>query len=414
MRNRGTSSGVHHVSNLAQRSLEGTFLVLYRTACRIYRPLRGWIGAAVLCLFVAMTAAVVHVFPLSNWDMFAYTAVVLEPEAASPEELHRQAYAAVKDNISEGEYLTLTRDRDYRIRQAEDPEAFMTMLGFYRLKVLYLETARLLTAFMDPVRALRLISLASAVAVGGVLLIWLARTGTLMYGPVVVALLVVSAFGDAAQLLSPDLYAAVFLVLMAYFYLERWDIPAALCLIAAFLVRPDHLAFVGVFFVFAVVYGPGRWTLTACCAVCLALYVWLTRGANHPGWWIHLWFTHVEYVPTLKGFDPPFSVGTYLQMLVRSTVRSLMSQTWLAVLFAEVLFFAKCIRPAAMDTRAKVLLYAVFASICAKYIVFPHFETRFYLPYLVIMGMILLVSWHRQQVGGSTKEETVTEPMPSS
>ncbi|MBN9673055.1 hypothetical protein [Roseibium aggregatum] len=388
------------MSNLAQRSLEGTFLVLYRTACRAYRPLRGWIGAAVLCVFIAMTAAVVHFFPQSNWDMFAYTAAILEPEAESAKDLHQQAYSIVKDNVSDGEYLTLTRDRPYRIRQADDPDAFMTMLGFYRLKLLYFETARVLTAFMDPVKALRLISLASAVAVGGVLLVWLGRTGTLMYGPVVVALLTVSAFGDAAQLLSPDLYATVFLVLTAWFYLERWDIPAALSLIAAFLVRPDHLAFIGVFFVFAAIYGPGRWTLSACFAACLALYVWLTRGAHHPGWWIHLWFTHVEYVPTLEGFDPPFSVASYLKILMRSTVRSLMSQTWLAVLFAEVLFFARCIRPAGMNARAKVLLYAVFASICAKYVVFPHYETRFYLPYLVIMGMILLVSWHRQQVSG--------------
>ncbi|WP_299819592.1 hypothetical protein [uncultured Roseibium sp.] len=383
--------------NLAQRSLEGTFLVVYGFLCRLYRPLRSWIGAGIFCVFIAMTAAVVHVFPLSNWDMFAYTATVLEPEVNDPGELHRQSYAFVQDNVSEGEYLTLTQDRTYRIRQAEDPDAFATMLGFYRIKILYVETARLLSNFMDPVKALRMISLASAVAVGAILLVWMARTGTLMYGPVVVALLVTSAFGDASQLLSPDLYATVFLVLAAYLYLERLDLPAAVSLFAAFLVRPDHLAFIGVFFVFAAIYGPGRWSITACFAGSFATYLWLTGGADHPGWWIHMWFTHVEYVPTLEGFDPPFSVSGYLVMLVRSTVRSLMSQTWLALLFAEVLFFAKCISPAKLDDRARVLLYAVFASICAKYLVFPHYETRFYLPYLVIMGMILLVSWHRQQ-----------------
>ena len=397
------------MSNLAQRCLENTFLLSYRTACRLYRPVRSWIGAGVFCLFIAMTAAVVHVFPLSNWDMFAYTASVLEPGIDDTTELHRQSYAFVKDNVSEGEYLTLTQDRGYRVRQAEDPEAFTTMLGFYRLKILYVETARLLSGFTNPVAALRLVSLLSTVAVGGLLLAWMARTGTLMYGPVVVALLVLSAFGDAAQLLSPDLYATVFLVLAALFYLERLDLPAALSLIAAFLVRPDHLAFVGVFFVFAVIYGPGRWSMTACFAICFGLYLWLTNGGDHPGWWIHMWFTHVEYVPTLKGFDPPFSATGYLQMLVRSTVRSLMSQTWLALLFAQVLFFAKCISSDKMDLRSRVLLYAVFASICAKYLVFPHFETRFYLPYLVIMGMILLVSWHRQQrddTGGNAAAAT--------
>jgi hypothetical protein len=111
-----------------------------------------------------------------------------------------------------------------------------------------------------------------------------------------------------------------------------------------------------------------------------------------------MWFTHIEYAPTLKGFNPPFSLGTYLEMLVRSTVRSLMNFTWIALLFALVLFFAKCIAADRLDLRSRVLLYGVFASICAKYLVFPHYETRFYLPYLVIMGMILLVNWHRQQI----------------
>ncbi|MFB9176185.1 hypothetical protein ACFFVJ_24515 [Roseibium salinum] len=397
------------MSNHARRSLEGSFRFTYRALRDVYRPLRSWIGAAVLCLFIAMVATVAQVFPLSNWDMFAYTATVLEPEIADPAELHRQAYNLVEDNVSDGEYLTLTRDRAYRIRQAEDPAAFMTMLGFYRIKILYLETARLLTGFMDPVKALRLISIASAVVTGGLLLIWLARTGTLMYGPVVVALLILSAFGDAAQLLTPDLYATVFLLLGALFYVERLDLPAALSLIAAFLVRPDHLAFIGVFFVFAAIYGPGRWSMTGCFAVCFAAYLWLTRGADHPGWWVHMWFSHVEYVPTLENFDPPFSLLVYLQMLVRAIVRSMMSETWLALLLAQVVFFARCLSPDKMEERPRVLLYAVFVSICAKYLVFPHYDSRFYLPYLVIMGMILLTGWHRQQAAGSA----VGAPVPS-
>jgi hypothetical protein len=73
-----------------------------------------------------------------------------------------------------------------------------------------------------------------------------------------------------------------------------------------------------------------------------------------------------------------------------------MGETWLAVLIAQVLFFAKLIRVTEMAERTRVLLYAVFVSMCAKYLVFPHYETRFYVPYLIIMGMIMLISWHKQ------------------
>jgi hypothetical protein len=383
--------------NAASRLLETTAAKIFRTAAALYRPARHWIGAAALALFMLMTAAVVHVYPQADWDMIAYTANILEGDIEDPVELHERTFGIVKENITPGEYLTLTQDRPYRIRQAEDPAAFSTMLGFYRLKLLYVETAKLLTKYMNPVEALRLISVGSVLAIGAVLLVWLARNGALMHGPAVIALLVLSSFGATAGQQTPDLYTSVFLILAAFLYLEKQDLAAALALVAAFLVRPDHLAFIGVFFVFAALYGPGRWVMTSCFAVCFAIYIWLTRDATHPGWWVHMWFSHVEYVPTLEGFDPPFSIAVYLQMLVRNIVRSLINQTWLALLFAQVLFFAMVINPSRLSERVRVLLYGVFTSICAKFVVFPHYDTRFYLPYLVVMGMILLVAWNDQR-----------------
>ncbi|MBD8877711.1 hypothetical protein [Roseibium polysiphoniae] len=380
----------------AARLLETCFLTIYSGTCRLYRPLRHVIGALVLTVFALMVAAVVQIYPVSNWDMVAYTASVLESDISDPIELHDRSYALLKENVSEGEFQALTGDREYRIRQFEDPDAFATMLGFYRLKLGYVETARALSAFMDPVKSLRMISMLSAVAVAGVLLVWLARHGALMYGPIVVAMLIIADFGGSAALLSPDLYASIFLLLAGFLYIERQDLAAAASLIAALFIRPDHLAFIGVFFVFALIYGPGRWVMTATFVLSALAYAFVLKGESHPGWWIHLWFTHVEYVPTLEGFDPPMSPVIYLQMLVRSTVRSLMSNTWLAALLALVIFFAKVIKPAQMADRARILLYAIFTSICAKYLVFPHYETRFYFPYLIAMGTILLIAWHQQ------------------
>lgn len=383
--------------NPASRLLETTAAKVFHTAAALYRPVRHWVGAAALAVFILMTAAVVHVFPQADWDMIAYTATILESDVADPADLHEQTFTIVQENITPGEYLLLTQDRPYRIRQAEDPAAFSTMLGFYRLKLLYVETAKVLTNYVNPVEALRLISVGSVLAIGAVLMVWLARNGALMHGPVVIALLILSSFGATAAQQTPDLYTSVFLILAAWLYLERQDLAAALALVAAFLVRPDHLAFIGVFFVFAALYGPGRWVMTACFGVCFAIYIWLTRDATHPGWWVHMWFSHVEYVPTLEGFDPPFSIVVYLQMLVRNIVRSLLNQTWLALLFAQILFFAVVINPSRLSERVRVLLYGVFTSICAKFVVFPHYDTRFYLPYLVVMGMILLIAWNDQR-----------------
>ncbi|MFD1697450.1 hypothetical protein [Roseibium aestuarii] len=379
--------------------VEDTFRAIWSRAVRLYYPQRHLIGGFILLLFTVMTVAVVKVYPLSNWDMFAYTAAILEDEIDDSVALHDKAYALMKADLSEGEYLTLTQDREYRIRQAEDPRAFATMMGFYDLKLGYVETARLLAKMTDPVSALRWISILSAAATGVLLMRWLARYKLMGAGPIVVSMLLVCGFGPIAALVTPDLYASFFLLLAFYLYCEKHDIPAALCLLAALFIRPDHLAFIGVFFVFALVYGPRRLVMTACFAAACAAYMFILKDEGHPGWWVHMWFTHVEYVPTLEGFNPPFSPLIYVQMLVRSTVRSLTNQTWVAVLFALAIFHARCINKPAMPERPKVLLYAIFTSIIAKYFVFPHYETRFYFPYLMGMGMILLVARMRQDRG---------------
>lgn len=383
--------------NSAKHLFETITETLFGTACRIYTPARHWIGASVLMIFVAMIAAVVTIYPSSNWDVFAYTASVLEDEVDDPDELHRQSYAYVRENVPDGQYITLTQDRGYRIRQATDPHSFSTMLGFYRIKVLYIETAKLFAKITNPVTALRWISIGSSIALGLLLFTWLAQEKLLSHGPIVVTLLILSGFPYSAELITPDLYAALFIILGGYLYLNKQDVSAVGILVLAFLIRPDHLAFIGVFFFVAALYGPGRWVLTACFAICFGLYMFLTRGADHPGWWIHMWFTHVEYVPTLEGFNPDFSILAYLKMLVRSTVRSLINETWLALLFMQLVFLVRFIDLRALTDRTKVLLYSVLLSIPAKYVVFPHFETRFYLPYLVITGMILLTEWNRSQ-----------------
>ena len=391
--------------------LEDIFTFLYRFSTRLYLTRKHTFGAAILALFAATIATLVMIYPLSNWDMVAYSAVIAENQIPDPVARHEAAYADLKANVSAGEFQMLTSDRAYRIRQYEDPAAFDTMLGFYRLKLGYTITASFLNQWTgSPIKALRLISMVSSLAFIGLLIVWLARNQALKYGPLAVAFLVLADFGPAAALLTPDLFASVFLLLAGMLYIERQDGPAAAALLMALFIRPDHLAFVGVFFVFAALYGPGRWIMTAVFILSALAYFLLLKDESHPGWWVHLWFTHVEYVPTLEGFDPPFSLLAYLQMLVRSTVRSLMNQTWLPIIFGLAIIFARWVDPAQMSLRARVLLYSVFTSICAKYLVFPHFETRFYFPYLVLMGMVVLFAWDRQSKAGAQNASTLKSP----
>ena len=78
--------------------------------------------------------------------------------ATSAGELHAFAFDTVREATKAGQFTVLTEDRDYRIRQYADPAAFATMLGFYKVKWLYIEAIRQMSAFTDPLTAIRLIS----------------------------------------------------------------------------------------------------------------------------------------------------------------------------------------------------------------------------------------------------------------
>lgn len=172
-------------------------------------------------------------YPSVNWDMVAYVAAALDNGAQSAAELHKVAWEAVRERVSDGEFLVLTADRPYRVRQYADAQAFATMLGFYEAKFLYVEVASCLSRWMQPVDGLQLISVVSAAALGAVIAFWALKEKFLAQAPFILALLVFSGFSHTAFLVVPDPFASVFLVLAAWLYLRSLDLACAVMLVLA-------------------------------------------------------------------------------------------------------------------------------------------------------------------------------------
>ncbi len=354
-------------------------------------------GALLLLLYTLTVCAVAVAFPEANWDMIAYVAGILEQPGTDAAGLHAQTYDVVRQKLSDGEFLVLTEDRPYRIRQFTDPDAFQSMLGFYRVKLLYLEAAQALSGWLGPVDALRAVSALSAAALGGLTLLWLVDQRSLAYAPLAVIVLVLSGFGWVARVATPDLFSAVFLVAGLLLYASGRDLGAAALLVLAVLARPDHLALVGVLMVMSIVFRPVSWGAVGAFVAGLVAYLLISRAGGHPGWWIQFYFTDVEYVPTLEGFDPPFSIVTYAVALVRTVVRALVEQQWPAVLLLMVFLLALMLRRNFTFKRAEaIVLFTVLVTIPAKFIILPLYEGRFYFAYLVVFGLILIGAFARQ------------------
>jgi len=360
-------------------------------AARIWSSQSALFGAILIATFTLVVAAVGIVYPKTNWDIFAYLASAYETPGMSAQVLHDHAYDTVRDAIAPGEFTVLTEDRDYRVRQYADPDAFVTMLGFYKVKWLYIETIRTMSGFVDSLTAIRLISVLSALAVGAISIVWLWSRQALQLAPLALAALMLSGFGELARLGTPDLYSAVFFAGGMLAFLHRREALTGFLLFLAFLVRPDHLAYIGVLMVVAVYMRSISWGVVAAFAGAAAVYVPITHAAGHPGWWVQMWFTHVEYVGTLENFHPPFSVAVYLQSVIRALVRSLVENEWLGVLIVGTAIWWQMIQHNVETTRREsVILVATLLAVAAKFAVFPLFDTRFHFAYLLVFCLTLV------------------------
>lgn len=354
-------------------------------------------GALILVLFTATVCAVALVFPTANWDMIAYVAGVLEGTGTPAAQLHAQTFEAVRQNTSPGEFLVLTADRPYRIAQFADADAFASMLGFYRVKLLYIEIAQILAPWFGPVGALRVISAMSVIAVGTIVLLWLTDQKCLAVAPLAVIALILTGFGDVARQATPDLFSGLFVLAGILLYVRGQDLAGGVALLLAILIRPDHLALVGVLMVVSIAIRPVSKGAIGAFLLGLLAYVAISRAADHPGWWIQFWFTNVEYVPTLEGFDPPFSLVAYAKAFVQTIVRSIVEEKWLAVLALLVFIAAVLLRRNFDFTRREsVALSAILVTIPAKFVILPLYPDRFYFAYLIAFGLILVTIYGRQ------------------
>jgi hypothetical protein len=354
-------------------------------------PFAGTLGLVLLLALAATIAAAGWVFPIYNWDMFAYLAAAHEAPGISVEALHRHAYETMRQNAPAGDFIVLTQDRDYRVRQYADPEAFFTMLGFYRVKFLYVELLGWLSDFVDPYIAVRLLSVVPAALTVGLVAWWLARERALHLAPLAIALLLVCAFGERARSGTPDALSTMLFVAAMLAFMARREALVAILLFTAFLARPDHAAYIGVLWFVSVFTRTFSWGAFVAFAAAAIVYVPMTQAGGHPGWWVHFWFTHVEFVPTLEGFDPDFSLTVYAYAVVRVIVRSLVEETWLAVLLLGCFaWWQMTLRGFGFSRRETTVLVATLLAMGAKMVVFPLHETRFHLPYLIVFGLVLI------------------------
>ncbi|CDX12685.1 conserved membrane hypothetical protein [Mesorhizobium sp. ORS 3324] len=349
------------------------------------------IGAVAFSLYILLTAMTAWIMPDANWDMLPYIAIAEEGAYPDPQALHDYAYNSVKAGVSAGDYRKLTDDGGgFRNHMTENAADFHSLLGMYRIKFLYAEILSGLSHVVSPVDAMRLVQVFSVLLFGAITLAWLRSEGALALAPVAGAILIMAEFGDAARASTPDLLCSALFLGGLFAYVRKRETATAILLFLAFMARPDNIVFLAIFAVLLIAFRHRAWGALAGFAASFVAYFAISRWAQHPGWWPHLWFSSIEQHYNMDGFEPPFSVAAYLRAFAVSVVRAVNIDGWVGVCVLALAGWYGLDRAGfRLDRRAGILLAALVLGVLAKFAVFPIHDTRIYFPNLLPPFLLL-------------------------
>ncbi|MBO0140103.1 hypothetical protein JZX87_02835 [Agrobacterium sp. Ap1] len=370
----------------------GGIRTLFSAINAIYWRYAGLISIFVLAGFAAVMVGLWHFRPIYNWDTLAYLATTaLDRMGGDAAQIHAYAYSTVRDAVPAADFAVLTQVDPYRIRQFVDPNAFLSMVGMYEVKWLYVLLLKGLVPIFGPLAAFDVINGGALVILVVSIGLWLRSTQLSGYAPLVIGLLFLLQFQGFAVTQQPDFLGNSLLVAALLGYDRKRNLLGSVLLVAAVLVRPDQVAVAGVVMACAwFLRDRNALVFAVTFAFCLAIYIVISRSLHPTGWWPHFWFSTYQIQEDMTGFEPAFSLAVYFKAIALNIYRSLFLNTWLAAYVLALgcggyLYF----REVLTDRRRQVLLLAMLLAIAAKFTIFPLHDGRIYFSPLFVFFLIV-------------------------
>ena len=355
----------------------------------------GLFSITTLAGFVAVCVAMTFLRPVYNWDVLAYLGASVKGTLASASDIHAYAYGIVRDAVPPEAFAELTEAGSYRIRQFADPEAFVSMLGMYEMKWLYISLMKWLTPIFGAYNSTYAINVGALLILTTSLGLWLRATRLSGYAPLVVALIFVLQFSGFYATQQPDFLGNALLVASLLSFERKRDLQGSALMVLTILTRPDQIATTGVLMACAW-FLRDRSTLVFALTFLVGLGAWLVIGqtTDSVGYWSHVWFSTYQIQDTMVGFHPEFSPVVYLTAIGFNIYRSLFDNTWLAAYALGLAAVGALYSSTGIaDRRRQVLLVATLLAIAAKFTVFPLSDGRIYFAQLVVLFLVTFAVW---------------------
>jgi len=370
----------------------------------IFRLAHGLILLIILLIFTYTLNS-----PTQNWDMLGYAASATSLENTDKNYIHSTIYKQFKEYATDEEYQELTTGHSYRETMLVDPEAFSQQIPFYEIRIMF--TLLILGLVKMGVNIFVASHIVTAV---------LTCTGFLLYFYVfkkyihpffwliIPIFFIIFGVHDVAKIVTADSLAFFWMGLICFAFLkEKWWAVFPLLIISV-LVRTDMILLVAFFTFYLFMFKDGlRVASVLTLLLSIGVYLFINNYTGNYGWSTVFYYALVS---DMKATHPEvyssygISLKQYFYALLSNL--SLFLHDIPTLLFEAVVFLQINIQLLSRktgtslttlfyDSLAKPMFVLTLISILyvlSHYLLFPLFDSRFFVGQYMIVGLVLLVT----------------------
>ena len=330
------------------------------------------VGLALTLLTALAVLAIGLKHPYNNWDEIGYVAVALSTEGHHGASLNEATYSSLRNAVDTATFDQLIQG-DYRATVFHDPTSLQQQLPFYSIRVLYIQSLKVVHALgFDYPEATHVVS--ATFAALSVLL--LGALCVRLRAPIASLPFIVLACGllDIARLSTPDAMACFFSLWTVYALIKKSPMVFILAALLP-LVRTDALILS--LLVLAYTFVSGRKAMSAVSAIAAgALYLFATLSNGGYGWLTLFNMSFINKTPYPATLISSHVLGDYVRPYISMGGHFILHPDFVIFGLALARLLLKRARGTVDDTAPMITLCLSFVAI--HMLLFPADSYRFF------------------------------------
>lgn len=333
-----------------------------------------------------------------DWDLPAYLGCAIKKNSnIIPEDLHEKVYYELKAKLPEKSYRKIigkNPGNKYRNFISKNPDAYYQQLRYYDIKELYIDAIYLVNLLVnDIITSIYLLNSFYFILFGfliSTILSVYCRMNSYYSYLLTIIICILPFISNLARIASPDLMTLVLMAVLCYFFISKariyYQILATIIIVCT---RPDYILFTVLYLLLVFfIEERKRYIPLLIGLMCNALfYIIIIHSYNYPGWsdLFYDTFIHRRLI-----ISEPVFVGykEYFHVIFKSfaNFKKITLASLIFLLLALFLYKKKW-----LEKNNFLMILLMFFSLYLKFMFFPAAgETRFFIVYLLMMGIFVL------------------------